>query len=156
MIFSVKAFLAGLAASATAGSGAGAAVVTLNPVADAFVDSAQPSSNFGGAGALGISAPGLPEGEFQTVMRFDASSALSTFNATFGAGQWTIQSITLQLTATPPNNSIFNAQPGARHYTSSPARLATDGAIRAPGPGKRAHAPARLSPSPRSEPIPNA
>lgn len=85
-------------------------VVILNPIADAFVDSAQPTSNYGGAGALGIAAPGSAQGEFQSLMRFDTSSAVSAFNASFGVGQWTIQSITLKLTSTAPNNAVFNAQ----------------------------------------------
>jgi hypothetical protein len=85
-------------------------IVNLNPVADTFVASALPNGNFGGAGALAIAAPGLPQGEFQSVLRFDTSSAVTAFNASFGAGNWTIQSIALQLTASAPNNAIFNAQ----------------------------------------------
>lgn len=85
-------------------------VVNLNPVADAFLDSAQPGNNFGGAGALSIAAPGLPRGQFQTLLRFDASAAVAAFNASMGAGQWTIQSVSLRLTAALPNNPIFNPQ----------------------------------------------
>lgn len=85
-------------------------VVTLNPVADAFVSSSAPGSNFGGGGALAVAAAGLPQGEFQSVLRFDASAAVTAFNAAYGAGQWTIQFVTLQLTAAAPNNPIFNAQ----------------------------------------------
>ena len=51
---------------------------------------------------------GLPQGELQSVLKFDASGALASFDSAFGAGQWTLQSVTLQLTATPANNSIFN------------------------------------------------
>ena len=94
------------------------AVVTLNPVADAFVTSAQPASNFGGGGALAISAPGLSAGELQSVLRFDTSSAFSSFNSTYGAGQWTIQSVTLQLTAAAPNNPVFNAQAAGQFIAS--------------------------------------
>jgi hypothetical protein len=43
-------------------------------------------------------------------MRFDTTSAFAAFNASFGAGNWNIQSVSLQLTATSPNNAIFNAQ----------------------------------------------
>jgi hypothetical protein len=89
---------------------AAADVITLNPVADTFVDSAMPAGNFGGGGGLAIAAPGLPQGEFQSVLRFDASAAVAAFNTSFGAGQWSIQSVSLQLTATAPNNAIFNAQ----------------------------------------------
>ena len=42
-------------------------------------------------------------------MRFDLSAARSSFDTQFGSGQWSIQSITLQLTATSPNNAIFNS-----------------------------------------------
>jgi hypothetical protein len=87
-----------------------AGVATLNPVADAFVDSLQPDSNFGGGGALQIAAPGSARGQFQAVLRFDTSSAASGFDTAFGHGGWVIFSVTLQLTATPPNNAIFNPQ----------------------------------------------
>ncbi len=80
------------------------------PIADAFVTSGGGLSgdNFGAAGSLAIAAPGLPQGEFQSVLRFDLSPAESSFNSQFGAGQWTIQSVTLQLTSSPHNNAIFN------------------------------------------------
>ena len=85
---------------------------SVQPIADAFVtpgaSGSLSSSNFGAAGSLAIAAPGSPEGEFQSVLKFDLSAAQSSFNAQFGAGQWTIQSITLQLTSSPHNNAIFN------------------------------------------------
>jgi hypothetical protein len=56
-----------------------------------------------------VTAPGLASGEFQSVLRFDLSGAKTSFNSQFGAGQWSIQSITLSLTATAPNNAIFNS-----------------------------------------------
>jgi len=87
-----------------------AAVVALNPAADAFVGSAVPAGNFGGAGALAIAAPGLPRGEFQSVLRFNTASAVTSFNTTYGVGNWTIQSVSLQLTAAAPSASIFNPQ----------------------------------------------
>jgi hypothetical protein len=57
---------------------------------------------------LAVSASGLPQGEYQTAMQFDLSGAKASFDSQFGAGQWSIQSMTLQFTATPPNNAIFN------------------------------------------------
>jgi hypothetical protein len=83
---------------------------SVQPNADAFVTSGGSfsSSNFGAAGSLAIAVPGLAEGEFQSVLRFDLSAAQSSFNTQFGAGQWTIQSVTLQLTSSPHNNAIFN------------------------------------------------
>jgi hypothetical protein len=92
----------------TSGMPAAAAVVNLNPSADAFVAAAQPANNYGAAGALAIAAPELSNGEFQSVMRFDASAAKGTFDALFGLDGWEIQSVTLRLTATSPNNPLFN------------------------------------------------
>lgn len=87
---------------------ASAATISLNPFEDAFVSSANATSNYGGAGSLSAAAVGLPKGEFQSVLKFDLASAKTTFDSTFGAGLWAIDSITLQLTATAPNNPIFN------------------------------------------------
>lgn len=92
---------------------AGQSTFSLNPSADAFVTTGPTgnlsANNYGGAGALGIAAPGSAKGEFQSVLQFGLASAASSFNSQFGVGQWSVQSVTLQLTATAPNNSIFNA-----------------------------------------------
>lgn len=89
------------------------ATFTLNPSMDAFVTTGPSGNlsgnNYGGAGALSVAAPGLSKGEFQSVLQFDLSGAVTSFNTQFGAGQWNIQSITLSLTATSPNNAIFNS-----------------------------------------------
>lgn len=89
------------------------AVETMNPTADAFVTTGPANdlatNNYGGGGSLGLSAAGLPKGEFQSVLRFDTSTAKSTFDALFGPGSWTLQSVTLQLSASAVNNAIFNA-----------------------------------------------
>lgn len=88
-----------------------AASVNLNPTMDALVTTGPTgnlsTSNYGSAGALAISAPGSSKGEFQSVMQFNLSSATSTFNSLYGAGAWTIQSITLQLNATPNSAPTF-------------------------------------------------
>jgi len=90
-----------------------AATFTLNPSADAFVTTGPTGNltgnNYGGAGALSVAAPGLAQGEFQSVLQFDLSAARASFDTQFGAGQWTLQSVTLSLTATSPNNAIFNS-----------------------------------------------
>jgi len=86
-----------------------ASVITLNPTADAFVSAGNASSNYGAAGGLSVAASGLAKGELQSYMKFDTSSAKSAFDTTFGAGNWTVQSVTLQLTAASPNNPIFNS-----------------------------------------------
>jgi hypothetical protein len=67
------------------------------------------NNNYGGAGSLSVAAQGLPQGEQQSVLQFNLGAAASAFDAQFGAGQWSVQSVTLQLTATSANNPIFNA-----------------------------------------------
>ena len=108
----VRSILAVVAALTASVCGGQPASFSVQPVADAFVtpgaSGSLSSSNFGAAGSLGIAAPGLPEGEFQSVLKFDLSAAQSSFDSQFGAGQWTIQSVTLQLTSSPHNNAIFN------------------------------------------------
>jgi hypothetical protein len=84
-------------------------IINLNPVADAFVSSAQPTGNFGGAGALCVAAPGLALGEFQTLLRFDSGAAVAAFNGSYGPGNWVITNIALTFTSTTPSNPIFNA-----------------------------------------------
>ncbi|MCI0349403.1 MAG: hypothetical protein L0Z53_08255, partial [Acidobacteriales bacterium] len=91
------------------GADASAATASLSPVADAFVSAANPSNNYGGAGAVHISAPGLAKGEFQSLFRFDVSSAAASFDASFGVGNWSLESASLQMTASLPNNPLFNA-----------------------------------------------
>jgi hypothetical protein len=90
-----------------------AASSSLNPSADAFVDGGNASgnmrtNNFGGAGALSVAGPNNPQGEFQSVLQFNLSSVKTAFDTQFGVGQWSIQSVSLQLTAAAPNNPIFN------------------------------------------------
>ncbi len=102
--------LAGTAALFTCSSRAG--IFSNNAFADAFVTTGPTGnlsgSNYGGAGALSVAAPGLANGQFQSVLGFNTAGAFSSFNTQYGAGQWSIQSVTLQLTATPDNNAIFN------------------------------------------------
>jgi hypothetical protein len=43
------------------------------------------------------------------VVRFDTSGAKSSFDSLYGAGLWSVQSVTLQLSAAAPNNAVFNA-----------------------------------------------
>jgi hypothetical protein len=111
-----RTFLTGLVSMAIAAfcaAPAHAATFSLNPVADSFVtpgsDGSLANNNYGAAGLLSVAAPGKPQGEFQSVLQFDTSAAKASFDAQFGAGLWSIQSITLQLTAAPVNNTIFNA-----------------------------------------------
>jgi hypothetical protein len=93
-------------------SPASAASVSLTPAADAFVTTGPANdlrdNNYGAAGGLAIAAPGSTNGEFQSVLRFDLAGAVSSFDTMFGPGQWSLESVTLRLTATAPNNPIFN------------------------------------------------
>ena len=97
-----------LALSISLASTAHADVVVLSPVADCFLCSSNPAFNYGGGGALSLASPSSPNGEFQTLLRFDASPAIATLNASLGTGLWSLQSVTLRLTAAPPVSPLFN------------------------------------------------
>ena len=90
------------------GASALGADISLNPVADAFVSAANPTINYGAAGALSVSASGSAKGEFDSLLRFDLAPAAASFDSTFGAGLWAIDSIKLKLTAAVPLHPIFN------------------------------------------------
>ena len=84
--------------------------LSINPTQDAFVSATNSTVNYGKAGALSVSNG--TQGEFDSLLQFDLASIKSNFDLTFGAGGWTVQSITLQLTASTPNNVIFNSNSG--------------------------------------------
>ncbi len=84
--------------------------VNLNPSADAFVSANNPNSNYGGAGALEVSGSASSNGAFESVLLFATSAAKSSFDAQFGAGNWSVTGINLQLTSASVNNPLFNAQ----------------------------------------------
>ncbi len=96
--------------------GASAQVTATNvPVADSFVSSLTASGNYGAAGALSVSGPiatnsvGQQEGLLDTFLQFNLSGVVSDFNSSFGAGQWAISSVKLNLTEQgAPNNTMFN------------------------------------------------
>jgi hypothetical protein len=83
-----------------------------NALADAFVATGPTgnlsNNNYGGGGALAVAAGDLPNGEFQSVIKFDLSGARNAFNAQYGPGQWSIQAVSLQLTSSPHSNAIYN------------------------------------------------
>jgi hypothetical protein len=83
--------------------------LSINPIADAFVSSASPTSNYGGAGGLAVSAAGLPNGQFQSVLKFDLAATRNSFNAQFGAGNWNIQSVSLKFVAADDKSPIYNS-----------------------------------------------
>lgn len=78
---------------------------------DAYNASASPAGNFGNAGALVVAGNGAANtnGEFVSLLKFDLAAVVSTLNSTFGAGQWSLDSVQLQLTSVPALNSSFNA-----------------------------------------------
>jgi hypothetical protein len=81
-------------------------------VSDAFVATGPTgnlkNNNYGGGGALALAAGALPNGEFQSVLKFDLSGARNTLDSQYGSGNWSIQSISLQLSSSPHNNSIYD------------------------------------------------
>ncbi len=95
------------------------AAVTLTPTEDDFTMTANPSNNYGGAGAILVSASALPKGGFSGVMQFDFSTAKSTLDATYGVGGWTAQSVTITLNFQSPNNGIFNSPAAAGSFNAT-------------------------------------
>ena len=69
--------------------------------------------NFGGAGTLVVAPAASVKGEFQSVLKFNLTNAVAMFNTNYGAGNWTITNISLELTSNygtsnvQPNNAIF-------------------------------------------------
>jgi hypothetical protein len=119
---------------------ADAATITLNPVSDAFVATGPTGNlsdnNYGGGGALAIGASGLPNGEFQSVMMFDLSSARNSLDSQYGVGQWSILSVGLQLSSSPHNNAIYNnISPGLFSISLMQNNSWTEGTGNASNPG---------------------
>jgi hypothetical protein len=131
---------------------ASAALYTTTATRDAFVTGGSanasaglPDKNYGGAGALMISPAGTTKGEIQTLLKFNLATTKTTLDTTFGAGQWMVNSIKLQLgtnfgsQGAQPNNAIFNAINGGLFKidwlandnwiegTGSPSSATTDG-----------------------------
>lgn len=83
------------------------------PTIDAFVTTGPngelANNNYGGGGSISMAAAGQEMGEAQAVLQFNLAGAMSAFDTQFGAGQWSVQSVSLQLTAAPANNPIFNS-----------------------------------------------
>jgi hypothetical protein len=87
------------------------------PIADAFVRANDPTHNYGGAGALEVSGSsstniinGGATGVVDSFVRFDVSSLVSSFNSSFGVGNWQVSVATLQLTEVGnPNNAVFGS-----------------------------------------------
>jgi hypothetical protein len=92
---------------------AAATPVSVGATADTFVDSAQPTGNFGGAGAMQVTAAGNSYGQLISLVKFDPTAIATAFNSQYGTGNWTPTAITLDLgtnfgtQGVIPNNSIF-------------------------------------------------
>lgn len=88
--------------------------VSLIATQDSMVREQDPSSNFGGAGALcvagsnSVNGSGQSRGRFDSVLRFNASSAINAFNTTYGAGNWVITNVILHIDEQgSPENLLF-------------------------------------------------
>lgn len=80
---------------------------------------AEPGRNFGGAGALAVAGASavnganVPQGQYQSILQFDASVATSAFNDQFGVGNWQLTGARLVLDGVAaPTNPIFNIGAG--------------------------------------------
>jgi len=80
------------------------------PVADAFVSYANPTSNFGGSGAMQIAGSGVINGQFDCVLNFNTAASKAAFDAQFGAGNWSVTGTSLRLTAASGGQSLFTPQ----------------------------------------------
>jgi hypothetical protein len=83
--------------------------------ADTFVSSGQPNANFGTLGAMEIAAPTTAQPRTEmALLGFDTSAMQASFNVQYGAGNWAVTGVTLQLFSNvalagqQPNNSSFN------------------------------------------------
>jgi hypothetical protein len=75
-------------------------------IANAFIN-----NNYGGGGATSVSGPSAGKGEARTVTRFDLAATKASFDSTYGAANWTIDTISLQLVAQTVGgngNPLFN------------------------------------------------
>jgi hypothetical protein len=94
--------------------------ISVNPETDAFVRSAAPSGNYGGAGAIAVSgatavnAANQQNGAFDSLIRFPTSNLVASLDSTFATHDWLVLRATLQLTemAAPPS-PMFNRGVGA-------------------------------------------
>lgn len=97
--------------------------IQLAPTQDAMARASEANRNFGGAGALAVAGPtavnstGEPQGAYQSILQFDASMAISAFDAQFGAGNWQLTAAGLSLYEVgAPINSIFNVGAGSIEF----------------------------------------
>lgn len=98
-------------------SGQGATSVSLPTIQDAFVTPGPTdnlvANNYGGAGAMEVSGTALSKGQSHAVMMVDFATARGAFDSAYGSGGWKVDSVSLKLTASSPNNPIFNGPTAA-------------------------------------------
>jgi hypothetical protein len=94
--------------------------VTVTPIADAFVRSVAPGSNYGAAGSLSVSGPaavngsGQQNGLLDSLIRFPMSNVVAAAAGVFGTNAWVVTGATLIVTEVgAPNNAVFNRGVGA-------------------------------------------
>src|SRR5262249_43691961 len=82
--------------------------------AGSFLSANAPGSNFGAAGTFAIAGATDPKGEFDSVLMFNTTAAVTSFNGLYGAGNWAITGLSLSLASNFPTqgqsvgNPIFN------------------------------------------------
>lgn len=102
-------------------------------------------TNFGASGMVAVAPGSSLKGEFQGLIKFSLTNALSLFNTNFGTGLWAITNISLDpashygMGGVQPNNGIFSIVSGGDFViewlgndpwaegTGSPSSPTTDG-----------------------------
>jgi hypothetical protein len=91
------------------------ATVSVVPEADAFVRSADPSGNYGGAGAISVSGStavngsNQPNGAFDSLVRFSMGDVVASLDSALGTHDWLVLRASLKLTEMgAPPSPIFN------------------------------------------------
>jgi hypothetical protein len=112
-----------------------------NTTADAMLSGQHGTLNYGLAGTLAIAPASSAKGEFDSVLMFNTAAAVSQFNTTYGAGNWTISGLTLSLASnfgtqgTQPTSGILNTVNGGSFGIDW---LAGDGWVEGTGGGNGA------------------
>lgn len=82
--------------------------------ADAFCRQSNPTTNYGGAGALciagssSVNSGGAARGRFDSMLKFETTAAKSAFDQAFGTGRWRVSAVNLLVREDDtPSNAIF-------------------------------------------------
>ncbi|HQY87249.1 MAG TPA: hypothetical protein PK402_01235, partial [Tepidisphaeraceae bacterium] len=103
------------------------------PEADTFVSAAHSGRNYGASGAIAVSQTSAANGQISTLLRFNLASVKTSFDTSFGVGQWmpTSATITLSHAAVMPGVSALFSPPDSG--TIDVRWLANDGWIEGTG-----------------------